>query len=181
MAEEGKNMKPKVVLIAATTANGFIARDSARLPTWSSEDYDFFVGFCKRAGNVVMGRKTWDVIPRDRKPLSGRFALIFTRKTDDKENVPGHVEYWNKSPKEAVEYLETIGFSTVCLIGGSELNALFLKAGLVDELYLTVEPNLWGQGVSLISATDSIDLKLRLLETKSLSTNSLLLHYSIEK
>ena len=41
------------------------------------------------------------------------------------------------------------GFKSAILGGGAKTNAHFLKAGLVDELLLTIEPKIFGNGISL--------------------------------
>jgi len=169
----------KTILIAAMTVNGYIARYPGEFPNyWSKEDYDFFIRLTRKAGNVVMGRKTWDAIPPKRKPLAGRFALIFTKENRSQENMPGKYEYCKMSPEKAIEYLRTKGFKTICIIGGSEINSLFLKEGLVNELYLTIEPMLFGKGVPLFREED-IDINLQLLSMKQLNQSSFNLHYKV--
>src|SRR5437879_9546787 len=42
-------------------------------------------------------------------------------------------------PISLVQKSEEMGFKTMLLLGGSEINSLFFNAGLVDELWLTVE------------------------------------------
>ena len=65
----------KVALIAAVARNGVIGHDNDLL--WKlPQDLAFF----KRTtlGNpVIMGRKTWDSLPR--KPLPGRLNVVLSR------------------------------------------------------------------------------------------------------
>lgn len=69
---------------------------------------------------VIMGRKTWDSIPKQHKPLAGRINFILSR---NDVNVAFNDVYGFKSLNEAVEALENGKFKdsveTVWVIGGS--------------------------------------------------------------
>ncbi len=67
-------------LIFARSANGVIGRDNA-LPWHLPED----LAHLKRTtlGHpVIMGRKTWDSLPRKFRPLPGRRNVVVTRQAD---------------------------------------------------------------------------------------------------
>ena len=53
-----------------------------------------------------------------------------------------------------------------------------MKAGLVDELILVVEPVLFGKGLPLL--TEDLDRRLELLDVKKVNQNTVQLHYSCE-
>lgn len=68
----------KITLMAAVAENGCIGKDNAML--WHlPEDFAFFKAYTM-GKTVVMGRKTWDSLPR--KPLSGRRNLVVSRRSD---------------------------------------------------------------------------------------------------
>ena len=52
-----------------------------------------------------------------------------------------------------------------------------MEAGVVDKLYLTVEPVLFGQGMNLFNK--EIDTKLQLVSTQTLGENTILLEYNV--
>jgi len=164
-----------VTLIAAISADGKIAQRADQKSTdWTSkEDFDFFVSKTKEIGTVVMGRKTFETIG---KPLRERRTIVMTR--DRRGGVEG-VDYTGESPRELVERLSKDGVERLALCGGAQVYGAFLKEGLVDELYLTVEPVLFGEGVPFAVGFDRVDLKL--LETSMLGTQSVLLHFSLRK
>ena len=165
----------KVFLVAAITADGFIGRDSGHLADWTSpEDKKLFVRLTKQAGTMVMGSKTFATIGR---ALPGRKTIVYTGKPDE-FNVEG-VEATNESPIELVARLENEGIEALAVCGGASIYALFMNAGVVDELYLTIEPLLFGTGVPLFS--DQLDCKLSLLELDKLNEHSVLLHYAVQK
>lgn len=162
-----------VFIIAALTADGFIAKDSHHLADWSSkEDKKLFVELTKRAGVMVMGSNQFGTINR---ALPGRKTIVYTRKT----NLPmiEDVEYTSESPIELVKRLENEGFAEIAICGGAQIYDLFLNAGVVDELYLTYEPILFGTGLQLL--TSDIQQKVQLKELRKLNEQVFLAHYSI--
>ena len=73
-------MIPKLTLVVAIAKNGVIGRDG-NLPWRLSSDMKRFKAVTM-GKPVLMGRKTWDSLPR--KPLPGRQNLILTREADFK-------------------------------------------------------------------------------------------------
>jgi dihydrofolate reductase len=162
-----------IVLIAAITADGFIGRTSRHAADWtSSEDKKLFVKVTKEAGNMVMGSKTFETIGR---ALPGRRNIVLTSRPQD-YTVEG-VEFTNESPSELVERLNRKGLTTLAICGGAHVYHQFMQAGLVNELYLTVEPVLFGSGVKLFS--DVLDVSLQLVSSEKLNDDVILLHYRV--
>jgi dihydrofolate reductase len=167
----------KISLIMAMSADGFVTKHQDGLVDWTSkEDKKHFVALTKQAGVVIYGRKTYEF---HKKPLPGRLNIILTRQPDISLNQPDLLEFTNQEPQQIVENLESRGYKEAVVAGGPEINALFLKAGLIDELYLTIEPKLFGSGKPLI-ADPSLDASLELIDSSPLNANSLLLHYRIK-
>lgn len=67
----------QITLIAATAANGCIGINNT-LPWHIAEDFAFFKQYTL-GKPVVMGRKTWDSLPK--KPLPGRRNVVITRQS----------------------------------------------------------------------------------------------------
>ncbi len=165
----------KVVLIAAVSADGKIAQsqDQLSLDWTSKEDLRFFIEKTKEIGVVIMGRKTFDTIG---KPLKDRQLVVMTRSPEGYEVMEG-VEFTSETPQEILRRLEGLGLKSVVLAGGSSIYSKFLHDGLVTDVYLTVEPILFGQGVPLASGFDRIDMKLE--DVSELGENGVLLHYAL--
>jgi dihydrofolate reductase len=170
-----------VFLLAAITVDGFIGRNSSdRSFDWTSaEDKQFYIDSIKRARAVVMGRKSFETFTRYPKGLK---YVLYTSHPETFVNPKPEVitaEATKDDPKMVLERLEAEGYSEVAICGGASIYTQFMKAGLIDKLYLTVEPVVFGQGVGLFS--EAIEAKLRLVELKHLSDQTLLLEYDVER
>src|SRR3989344_5571233 len=118
----------KVFLIAAMTADGFIARNSAHLASWTSkEDKQFFVEKTKEAGVVVMGLNTFKTIGH---PLPGRVNIVYSRTEKDLQGV----EITEDEPRKLIENLAKRGYKQVAITGGAQIYTMFMEAGLVDTI-----------------------------------------------
>jgi dihydrofolate reductase len=172
----------RVFLIAALTADGFIGRDAAHNSTrWtSSEDAAWFNQRSTQAGVVVMGRSTYDTIGR---PLPNRVTIVYSRSAtdslvEDQDQLDkNQVYYTQMKPKELVQKLASLGFSEVAVSGGASIYTQFVQAGLVETLYLTIEPILFGAGVRLFN--QPLDLELELIEQQMLSAQTIVLTYRL--
>ena len=71
------------------------------------------------------------------------------------------------------------GFRKVILLGGSTINHLFLEAGLVDRIWLTLEPEIFGYGRRLVDGP--VEAKFRLDGTEILGGSTVLLKYTRRK
>lgn len=60
------------------------------------------------------------------------------------------------------------------------MNASFIAAGLIDEIFLDVEPHLFGKGIKLFEGKN-FEAKLKLLGVKKISKNEVQLHYKVLK
>src|SRR4051812_29027747 len=120
----------KAFIIAALSADGFIARDPGQSSMdWSSKaDKKRFVELTKRAGVIVMGKNTWKTIG---KPLKDRLNIVYTRGTLDMPSgvneAAGVLETTTKSPQELLAELESRGFKEVAICGGAQIYTLFMK------------------------------------------------------
>jgi dihydrofolate reductase len=73
----------------------------------------------------------------------------------------------------------TEGYTRAAIIGGAAVNRQYLEAGLVDTLYLTIEPVIFGQGLHLFDAP--VETKLHLNQIHTLSPQTLVLEYQVLK
>jgi dihydrofolate reductase len=83
------------------------------------------------------------------------------------------------TPQDLLLELEQRGFSKVILTGGAAVNTLFAKQNLIDEMFTTISPRIFGHGLTVFS--EPLDIELNLLDTQALDQNSILLHYRVIK
>lgn len=129
---------PKLTLVVAVAKNGVIGRDGG-LPWRLSSDMKHFKA-STMGKPVLMGRKTWDSIPR--KPLPGRQNLILTRDASFKADGAWVYTDLNAMLAAARAMAEAAGVDEACLIGGAQLyNAVLPRANriILTEVNLTPE------------------------------------------
>lgn len=163
----------KVFIIAATTADGFIGRSGGHTADWTGgEDKKVFVRLTKQAGTLVMGARTFATIGR---ALPGRRNIVLT---SHPESITAEgVETTSESPTQLVERLSHEGVKALAVCGGAAVYDSFMRAGVVDEVYLTYVPIFFGQGLTLFAG--ELSTQLELLEDTRLADGSVLLHYKI--
>jgi len=165
----------KVFLVMAMTADGKIAKTDNHFPDWTSkEDKKFFHKISEKAGVVIMGDKTFFTFSR---PLKNRLNVVFTPEKNPKK-IEG-VRWVKGSPEKILTKLEKEGYKKVILGGGAFINGMFLEKKLVDEIIITIEPKIFGDGLGLFRGDFDVNLKLKKIE--KINKNSVLLRYQVLK
>ena len=62
--------------------------------------------------------------------------------------------------------------------GGGQADTAALESGLLEEIFIDVEPLVFGRGIPLFAPSDS-DLKLKFLDTKKVGESGIQLHYQV--
>lgn len=160
----------------AQTADGFIAKNSSHPAVWTSkEDKRHFIDITKKAGVMVMGLNTYQTFPS---PLKDRLHIVYSPDVDAvKNNIEGVVEYTNLTPANLINKLEERGFSEVAICGGSTIYTMFIKSGLVDTIYLTTEPILFGEGLGIFK--EDLDIKLELVSLDKTEGGTIFTEYKV--
>jgi dihydrofolate reductase len=164
----------KVILLMALTVDGKIGKSHDHFPNWTGKaDKQMFKRISLGAGAVIMGSKTFDTIG---KPLPGRKNIVLTRNPERRSRWDNLI-FSAKQPKEILNELESEGYQEVVLAGGSQINWLFAKEGLIDEIIVTYVPKIFGSGISLFA--ESVSLELELSELKALAGDTIYAHYRV--
>ncbi|MEI6238709.1 MAG: dihydrofolate reductase family protein [bacterium] len=169
----------KAFIIVAHTADGFIApanKAGQAVPStaWTSgADRKKFVELTKKAGVIVMGLTTYQTIG---KALPNRVNIVYA--PSDTPVILG-VEMTDKPPKDLLANLEARGFTDVAICGGSTIYTMFIEAGLIDTIYMTVEPRLFGTGMTVFNKP--LDISLSLTSIENLTPDALFLTYKVKK
>jgi dihydrofolate reductase len=170
----------KVFIIAALTVDGFVARDADQFSMeWTSkEDIKRFVSLTKEAGVMVMGSRTFATTIKAGRRLPGRKMVVYTSRPGGIEHSrTDPTEFTSESPVDLISRLKNEGYASVAVCGGSQIYSLFMEAGVVTDLYLTLEPKLFGKGLSLLG--NQVDINLTLHSFEKLGENALALHYKV--
>jgi riboflavin biosynthesis pyrimidine reductase len=171
-----------MVLIAAQSLDGFITKHSEPGTAFtSSEDKAHFRRVLADFDTCLFGGETYRV-SRDfiRNRLPGpSLRVVMTRSPGrySADAIAGKLEFTDAEPAALVAGLRARGCRRCAVLGGSHLHSLFLEAGLVDEVWLTVEPVLFGGGTPLLARPAEVGLELQV--TEKLGANTLLLHYRV--
>lgn len=164
----------RVSLMVAITVDGKIARASDHYPDWTGRaDKRLYVEITKKAGVMIMGSTTFDMIGR---VLPGRKSVVMTRNPDrcsDRDDLV----FTQAPPKKILADLAAQGYQTAVVVGGATINQLFAAEGLIDELILTISPYAFGSGLSVFA--DDVDLKLALEQFWQLDENTLCVRYRV--
>jgi len=119
-------MPNKIILIAAVTVDGFIARHSNEITKWTKDLHLFKKQ--TMGSSVIMGSKTFNTLSKE---LGDREVLVVNR---------------NDNPKEIIRGVS----SKKCFIaGGGKTNTRFYP--FLTHLYITPHPYVFGTGVKLFS------------------------------
>jgi riboflavin biosynthesis pyrimidine reductase len=173
----------QVILISAQSADGFITRhDQPGSGFASAADRAYFQKALAVFDSSIMGSATFRVsrtmilgsLTRERK----RFVLTREPEKYTGDAAQGMLEFTSEAPRNLVERMKGEGHRRCALLGGARTHSLFLEAGLVSELWLTVEPRLFGAGVPFLRAP--IDVSMRLFSHERLDgSDTLLLRYAL--
>ena len=162
-----------------STLDGVIAKSSDHNAfEWTSkEDKEHFMKTSKSIGVLLLGGNTFKA--SGRKTYQGRVAYVLTNNPQNYE-FGENVYPVSGTPQAVAAHLRAEGHDDVALIGGASVNRDFLKAGLIDEMYITIEPQIFGKGLHIFD-DDDVDIKLQLLEMIKLNDNgTILLHYKVK-
>lgn len=167
----------KVTCLMAQTLDGKIAKDAHHFADWTeSADKKLFRAETKRVGVMIFGRTTFETLPG---VLPGRLTVVMSRSAGAWEEREQNLVFTSKNPQEILEHLTSLGFEETIVAGGTTINSLFAREGLIDELLLTISPLTFGQGLGVFA--DDIELDLDLLSLEPLGEKSITTRYKIVK
>lgn len=174
----------KCIIVVATSQDGFITKGNDPHPsTWASEeDQEFFADIKSKHKLFVMGSTTYE--SNDIKPTSEVLRVILTSNPEKfaVSEIPKQLEFATLSPQEFVKKYEK-DYESCLVLGGSFVYTEFLEAGVIDEVYLTIEPVLHGQGVPFLGKGHRLsDFNFAVVEETPLNEKgSVLKHYVLKK
>ena len=164
----------RFVAYVATSVDGRISLSKRTPPRWTSrEDWKFLERALARVNAVVVGRNTYVAAAkrlrkRDTFVLSSRPTRMVRR---------GNVTFVNPTKVDLASLLAK--YKVVAVLGGSAVYRFMLDRGLLDEMFVTIEPIVFGRGKEMFLG-GTRTTRVNLLSVKRLNrTGTLLLHYQI--
>jgi len=170
----------RTVLIAAISLDGFITRHNQPGSGFTSpEDKRYFRETVLQFDTLIFGSANYEFSKNwiSSHLRADQLKIVLTRNpgrytADFREN---ELEFTADSPNEILQNLRRRGRQNVAILGGGIIYGWFLEQNAVDELWLTLEPRIFGQGVKFAAA--KIDPGLELLSATNLAPSTLLLKY----
>src|SRR5437588_3123154 len=176
-----KPSKRKVVLGLGISIDGYIARLNGDVDfLFMPKDYSM-APFFATIDTAIMGRKTLDVALKmggGSLPRSSTATYVFSHSKPAVEHAG--LVFVNQSPAKFMGQLRKQPGKDIWLMGGGELARDFLKADLVDELYIGIVPTLLGEGIPLFPSGFP-QRNFELVENKTYSKGLIALKYKRKK
>ncbi|MEN0052695.1 MAG: dihydrofolate reductase [Mucilaginibacter sp.] len=157
-----------VILVSNVSANGKVLLSDGSGYRTPQEAMGIFMQAASQAGNIVVGRKTFEIfqnIPGALEGFSGveMILLSATATPSDRYKVVA-------SAREAIEHLADKGFSQIAVFGGTQTYNAFLDENLVTDILINIHPVMTGKGGILLTR-DEITTNFKLVEHKLLNEN----------
>ena len=173
----------KTILIFVSSLDGKVTKwGEPNVRSWSShQDQDYYKKVWSESRLIVMGSSTFNADTFN--PSQGHLIIIMTRHPDSYKSfeIPGQMEFTNETPAELYSRFTTKGYPQMLVVGGPHIATSFLKEELIDELWLTIEPKIFGMGGNF--ATDAeLDINLRLIQSEKVNDQgTLITKYTVLK
>ena len=146
----------KIILICATTLDGYIARHSNEITNWT-KDLKLFKK--QTMGHpVIMGSNTFKTLQNE---LTGRNVIVFHR---------------NDNPYTIIKELKTT-YKRIFIAGGGKTNERFME--YITDMYITPHPLMFGTGIKLFG-NNKLKIKTRLTKSIEINESEGLLQYQFK-
>lgn len=141
--------KTEYLAIAAVSLDGRIAAHEKHFSGWTSkEDKKFMRALLDTCDVILVGNSTYKTA---KKPLSKRNCIVLTRSVKTTKQAAANLLYLNTKGASVKGTIRKLGYKRVGLLGGAQVYTYCLENGLLTDLYLTVEPVIFGNGIPLFS------------------------------
>ncbi|MBO9701836.1 MAG: dihydrofolate reductase [Sporocytophaga sp.] len=164
----------KVKLFVSVSVNGKVLLAENPNHQVPQEILGEFMQMASKAGNLILGRKTFDMMAGYPAALEALSEIDMVILSENKPDSEGYKVV--SSPEKAIEYFKLKGCSEIVVGGGTQIYNAFLKADFVSELYLNVIPILSGSG-GILGLDEDLLIRLKLEHQKSVG-NIVQLHYT---
>lgn len=173
----------KLTYHIATSIDGYIAREDDSYDGFpmAGDHVDAYLAHLKAYSSVVMGRVTYDIGLR--MGVLDPYPWLETHVFSETLSVPAlpkNVSIHSGDPAPVVGELKRGVGGGVYLAGGGRLAASLLRAKLVDELWIKLNPILLGRGKHLFGPEGVAHLALAHIETTTYRSGVVLVKYAVK-
>jgi dihydrofolate reductase len=173
----------RIILVFVSTLDGKITKwGDPNVSSWTSEeDKKYFRKTWNEAPVIVMGSTTF--LAEKLGSVREHLVIVMTRNPPayKDQEVKGRLEFSNESPAQLADRFEKANYATMLVVGGAHVATSFLKADLIDEIWLTIEPRIYGKGGNFVIEQE-LDLELRLISCEQVNPEgTLITKYKVVK
>lgn len=176
-------MQFKGSVFIATSLDGYIARtdggidwlDVADSPP-QGEDYGYQAHW-DGIDTLILGRHSFDmVVSFGQWPYDGkRVVVLSSGQPAIPDHLAGKVQVMSGTAQELAGALWATGTRRAYVDGGKTIQ-VFLRAGLIEEMIITLIPVILGEGIPLFGPL-AADVKLDLVDAKKFENGLVQVHY----
>jgi dihydrofolate reductase len=166
----------KIILVFVSTLDGKVTKwGDPKVTSWSSQkDKEYFRKAWNDAKLIVMGSNTYRA-ERLRPSLNHLLVVMTGNPAQFKsQEVTGQIEFTDESPAHLVARFEKKGYDQMLVVGGPHIATSFFKEQQVDELWLTIEPKIFGTGGNLV-IEEKLDIDLNLISCNKVNEQGTLI------
>lgn len=166
----------KVMLIANVSANGKVLITENPHYHEPREALAFFIQYGNRIGNIILGRKTFDMLDgglgNAKRAFPNADLVIMSLSTD----VIGDYTVLDTA-QGVLKYYADKGFEEILVGGGTGIYNLFLEQELITDIYFNYIPVIVGDG-GVLGYSEKLATQFKIVEQKLLTPEIIQVHYS---
>lgn len=172
----------EIVGIVATSLDGCITKHGAEGAAFTSdEDKRYFGRVLRTFDCSMMGSRTFEV---DRDSIlarlnNERLRTVLTSRPEEYASYarPGRLEFKSGDLAGTLDELRARGKKRCAVLGGAGVYTECIQRGLMDEWWVTLEPQGFGSGVRVFEG--QVAFRFCLQSVEHLSRDTLLLKYTV--
>lgn len=187
----------KIILIAQTSADGFVAGPNGEFDKFIDDDenLEFVCTLIEDADAIVSGRTSFQLLDSAwptaaQKPTATKSMITYSKWYN---SVPKYVlsntlqiinspntHILRDNLPAAINKLKEQNGKTMLIFGSPSTVHALLTWQVIDEIWLIVHPVIFGRGIPLFTDRENT-IKLNLNKTKQLSNGIIAINYKVEK
>jgi len=162
----------------AISLDGFIATPDGDSESWvNPADEARYQAVVERCGCVIVGYTTFKQYEESFNDYQNVMIFVCTSKTDLKDTEK--VKYLGGAAVDIIQTIERdYGFEELVACGGGEVNGMLADAGLINEIVISIQPKVLGEGIPLFGK-HTPDLNLELLSVNQEIAGVIQNHYLV--